>query len=117
MKYRILIAGAGNIGSRYIQSLSLLSFALDVFVYNIDKLSLDLCSQRWEEIDFPKPNHNFIYITKLEQIPKYFDIVIVSSTSKDRHLIVNMISKKADVKFWILEKILGKKLKTFKKYF
>ena len=49
MSATILIAGAGQLGSRYLQGLANCQNTLDIYVQDISKQSLQIAKQRWEE--------------------------------------------------------------------
>ena len=103
MDINVLIAGAGQLGSRYLQGLSYLSVKLNIWVYDISPNSLLIAKNRWEErSSFNKVN----YINKLEINSKNIDIVFVTTTADVRLQVVKEIVKKFYVKFWILEKVL-----------
>ena len=54
MAYNILIAGAGQLGSRYLQGLSKFKDLLNIYVFDISDDSLKMAQSRWEEC-----NNNF----------------------------------------------------------
>ena len=105
MAYNILIAGAGQLGSRYLQGLSKFNDLLNIYVFDISDDSLKMAQSRWDEC-----NNNFHvvhYIKDYNQLPKYLDLAIVSSSANVRVLIVENILLFSTVKYWILEKILA----------
>lgn len=105
MKIKILIAGAGQLGSRYLQGLFKTSFDLEIWVYDISLESLQKAEFRYNELGFS--NNKVNYIQSLEFVPSTIEIAIVTSTSDVRVKLVNDIKRKILVKFWILEKILA----------
>ena len=46
----ILIAGAGQLGSRYLQGLANCQNNLNIFVLDISEQSLQIAKQRWEQV-------------------------------------------------------------------
>ena len=50
MSATILIAGAGQLGSRYLQGLANCRNTLDIYVQDISKHSLQIVKQRWEQV-------------------------------------------------------------------
>lgn len=107
MQYKILIAGAGQLGSRYLQGLSPIDLSLNIYVYDISKKSLKVSEERWEEMGANPNSKNIHFINSMMLIPKELDLVIVSSTADVRLAIISQITKFSNVKKWILEKILA----------
>ncbi len=111
MAYRILIAGAGQLGSRYLQGLVKYDLsALDVYVYDISNVSLNTALDRWLEVSKGESIHSIKFIDDLNTLPKSLDIAIVSSTADFRLEIIRKILHYTNVSNWILEKILVQSL-------
>jgi len=108
--YNILITGAGQLGSRYLQGLVKCQVPLKIFVHDISNYSLETAKNRWREANGLKSNHEVIYLNLIENIPENLDLVIVSTTASSRHDAILSISKQSDVKYWVLEKILSQSL-------
>ncbi len=101
----ILIAGAGQLGSRYLQGLSKCCEKLDVWVYDISTHSLNAALERWLECRNAKHQVNFT--SQRLDLPKHFNLAIVSSTADVRLKIIEDICKNSEAKYWILEKVLA----------
>ena len=50
MSATILITGAGQLGSRYLQGLNNCRETLDIYVNDISEQSLQIAKQRWEQV-------------------------------------------------------------------
>ena len=50
MSATILIAGAGQLGSRYLHGMANCRNILDIYVHDIYKQSLQIAKQRWEQV-------------------------------------------------------------------
>lgn len=109
MKIKILIAGGGQLGSRYLQGLSNYKDQLDIFIYDISDNSLEQCSKRWEESN-PLSSNSATFLKSLFNIPQQLDLVIVATTANVRSSLVREISSRFEVKHWILEKILAQSI-------
>jgi hypothetical protein len=105
MAYNILIAGAGQLGSRYLQGLSKFIDLLDIFVFDISDDSLNTARLRWEMCN--NNFHQVHYIKEYSKLPQSIDLAIVSSTSNVRVEIIKEIVTYSHVEYWILEKILA----------
>ena len=114
----ILIAGAGQLGSRYLQGLANCQNALDIYVQDISKHSLQIAKQRWEEacqttlavngvLTDPSYQKQITFVSSFDKLPRQIDIAIVATNSDVRPQVVKQITAECDVQFWILEKILA----------
>ena len=109
MKNKVLIAGGGQLGSRYLQGLAKYGSSLQIYVYDISNNSLDLCKKRWIESQ-PLSHHSVFYINELSLLPKTLDLAIVSTTADVRLSVILDIKAKTKVDNWILEKILAQSI-------
>ena len=59
MHKKVLLVGAGQLGSRYLQGLAKVSIPLEIHVLDISESSLRIAEARWNEVDTSeKDNHN-----------------------------------------------------------
>jgi len=104
----ILIAGAGQLGSRYLQGLAHSVMPLQIHVQDPSVESLKRAQERWDEVaSFANDLHAVSFHSTLANIPENIDLTIVATTAHDRPLVVKQINTHAQVRFWILEKVLG----------
>jgi hypothetical protein len=106
MENNILIAGAGQLGSRYLQGLSRFVRPLNIWVYDISFFSLECARKRWEECSGNL--HRVAYIQDLSDIPTKIDMACVATNSDVRLEVVKKITQIASVRYWILEKVLAR---------
>lgn len=108
----VLIAGAGQLGSRHLQGVKLSKNELDIWVYDISKQSLDIAKQRYDQIDssIEKKIH---FVQSLKEIPKFIDVAIIASGSKPRYSIVLELLSEHNVLFMVLEKFLFPRLSDY----
>lgn len=105
MKRKVLIAGAGQLGSRYLQGLSKLVDPLEIHVFDPLPESLVRAEQRWNEMQ-PAASHDVHYLTSLSSLPGTMDLAIVATTADVRGALVAQIARHADIAYWVLEKVL-----------
>jgi hypothetical protein len=103
----ILIVGAGQLGSRYLQGLVKCRVPLRIFVQDVYKESLCRAEQRWNEVLTPEAPHEVIFCTSLATLPRKIDIAIVATTADVRPDVIGEIARRFDVSFWVLEKVLA----------
>ncbi len=110
---RILIIGAGNLGSRHLQSLKSVEHQLEIFVIDPNPESIKIAKERYNSI--PKGNyiHEVKYFNEIENFGELIDIAIIATTSKMRKDVIEKMFDNNEVKFLILEKILFQKKKDY----
>ena len=108
MVANVLIAGAGQLGSRNLQGLLKYSKPLSIWVYDVSEESLARARERWAECAV-RP-HAVTYITDLKFIPAILDAAIVTTNANVRLQVVERISQLAEVRYWLLEKVLAQKV-------
>ncbi len=110
--YTVLLAGAGNIGSRHLQGATKSQNDLSIWVYDLSEDALKVSKERFEQMpeNGKKEAH---YVTSLETVPSNIDVVIVASGSKPRASIVKSILASKKVKYMVLEKFLFGKLSEY----
>lgn len=107
MGTEILIAGAGQLGSRYLQGLSRYTEPLRIHVYDIAAESLERANDRWLECD-PR-SHAVVFTRDLNTVPQTIDVAIVATNADVRVNLVEQICRIASVRYWILEKVLAQR--------
>lgn len=111
----VVLIGAGQLGSRYLQGLSECTLPLNILVYDISKESLEIAEDRWNESLGQVNIHQISFLQSLKNIPQSIDLVIVSTNADVRAELVSQVSKLTKVKYWILEKILAQSLYDLKR--
>ena len=122
MSATILITGAGQLGSRYLQGLTNCKETLDIYVNDISEQSLQIAKQRWEQVEkkvspdsvsgmtVPAIQHKVTFISSFEKIPKKINIAIVATNADVRPQVVKQIKANFEVCYWILEKVLAQSM-------
>lgn len=110
MKYKILIIGAGQLGSRHLQGTLKVLIPIDVFVIDPSNESLAIAAQRATEVDH---NHNIKYQTDWNNLPATFDIVIIATNSNIREKVINQLLENHRVRLLVLEKVLFPEIKAY----
>lgn len=106
----ILIAGVGNLGSRYLQGLTNYLEELNIYIYDISVDSLKNASNLWNQSIDRTSHPKISFEQSLDEIPKDIDLAIVSTNADVRGELVRSIADKSRVRFWVLEKVLSQSL-------
>ena len=101
--FSILISGAGQLGSRYLQGLVNCRLPLRIFVQDTNEESIWRAEQRWQEVLTPETPHEVLFQTSLVSLPSEIDIAIVATTADVRPKVVVDIASRSNARFWVLE--------------
>lgn len=102
----LLLVGAGQLGSRYLQGLSGIDRRLNITVVDPSSASLDVARQRFAEVS-PVTGHEVQFTTSLDEAPNQVDLVLVVTPAHCRADVVAAIRARHEVTSWILEKVLA----------
>ena len=107
MKYTIVILGAGQLGSRYLQGLAKSDQSLDIWIVDPSPTSLEVALSRWNQIEKVGRPKSFHINVSIDGLPKIIHLAIVSTTANVRADVVEALTSYAEVSFWVLEKVLS----------
>ena len=107
MARKILIAGAGQLGSRYLQGLAKCRLPLSIYVQDIYDESLVRAEQRWNEVLGTETRHVVSFHKSFESLPQQLDIAIVATNADVRPRVIGEIASLSAVRYWVLEKVLA----------
>lgn len=103
----VLISGAGQLGSRYLQGLVKCQIPLEIYVQDVNEESLDRAKQRWAEALGPDSCHSASFGKAFDSLPSHLDLAIVATTAHVRPQVVGEIASHSTVEAWVLEKVLA----------
>ena len=106
-RFSVLIAGTGQLGSRYLQGLAACLKPLRVFVLDPADQALRVAAGRWADAGGQSTEHVVSYHNTLDDVSTDLDIVIVATTAQVRPRVVESVVEWAHVRMWILEKVLA----------
>jgi predicted dehydrogenase len=104
----IIIVGAGQLGSRYLQGLAKCENSLRIYVVDTNENTLLFAQQRWREvIETNEMDKVVSYHTQISDCPREVDIIIVATTAYKRVELISSIFLHSAVRYWIVEKVLA----------
>jgi hypothetical protein len=103
----ILLVGAGQLGSRYLQGLSTVKLDLCITIVDPSDLSLGNAKKRWLEVGGDKSQHKICWCKVLPQDLVSINLAIIATSAGGRADLVKHISDTAHVTYWVLEKVLA----------
>jgi hypothetical protein len=101
---KVLIVGAGQLGSRHLQALRNTKFDLDITVSDPSLESLKVAKERYESL--PEAGKHSIQYSENLPTSGTWDFSIVATNAGPRKSILQHMTEKLQVKNYILEKIL-----------
>ena len=102
----LLLVGAGQLGSRYLQGLARVNQQLSITVVDPSSASLDVARQRLAEVT-QATRHEVNFTSLLEEAPRQLDLALVVTPAHCRSDVVSAITAQHEVDAWILEKVLA----------
>tara|TARA_B100001750_G_C15522296_1_gene612945 strand:- start:8247 stop:9227 length:981 start_codon:yes stop_codon:yes gene_type:complete len=114
MSVNIAIIGAGNIGSRHLQSLQKVDLNLNIMVIDPDSKSLGISKKRFSQVKSSKTKKTVSYNQRIDSIKNKVDLAIVATNADIRRNVIEQIIQKVSVKYFILEKVVFQSNKDFK---
>lgn len=113
MIYNILIVGAGQLGSRHLQSVKKASLKTRIFVYDISLDSLKIAEERYRQLDDEGNVERIEFTTSLDSIAPDIDFAIVATGATGRAEIITLILDICRVRFMLIEKVLFQNLQDY----
>tara|TARA_B100000767_G_C19677563_1_gene498053 strand:- start:205 stop:1179 length:975 start_codon:yes stop_codon:yes gene_type:complete len=109
----LLIIGAGQLGSRHLQSCLKYNKVINIYVVDNLQSSILLSQSRTLEVE-QKANHNVQYFTDMSMIKENnFDYLIIATTAVSRFKILREALSLFTIKYAILEKVLFQDLESY----
>jgi hypothetical protein len=105
---KIILVGAGQLGSRYLQGLIKSKIPLEIWLQDPSRRSVEVAMNRLAEDFGPSHSLHQVKIVSDEVAkPKIFDLAIVATSADVRPTVVTEIRSEYEIKYWILEKVLA----------
>jgi len=107
MSYGILLIGAGQLGSRYLQGLVNAHSELAITVVDPSIESLQTAKSRWIEVGGDQSPHQIRWAQSPPSDLDEIDIAFIVTSSKGRADLVQNFASRIKVRHWVLEKVLA----------
>lgn len=104
---KVILIGAGQLGSRYLQGLVSANCELLITVVDSSIESLENSRHRWVEAGGMASSHKIRWQMHLPIDLPEVDLALVVTSSRGRATLVQTISDTIKVRFWVLEKVLA----------
>jgi len=111
---KIVLSGAGQLGSRHLQGLAKTSIPLDIYVVDPSQSSLDTARERYSEVAKEDRSKQVKFCTSLSQAAiTGADLAIVATNADVRPAVVEQLLSAMDIKNLILEKVVFQTVELF----
>jgi predicted dehydrogenase len=111
---KIAIIGAGQLGSRHLQSIAKYKSPLEIYVIDPSKEALDMAFSRYNEIfRIVNIQHVINLFQSLTELPKEIDLAVIACNSMQRRSIIEELYERSHAKYLILEKFLFPKINDY----
>lgn len=104
--YKIAIIGAGQLGSRHLQGLTLAKLPMDIAIMDNSLQSLDVARGRYAEVETNHQINSIEFVQSMDKLPHELDLVIIATGSSPRREIIEQLLEAKKVKNLLLEKFL-----------
>lgn len=107
MAPKVLLVGAGQLGSRHLQGLAHCGVPLEIHVSDPSAESLERARARWLEVAGAGTSHRVSFASGVASLPPAVDVAIVATSAGGRAAFVEEIARRCMVQAWVLEKVLA----------
>ena len=98
---KILLCGIGNIGYRYLESITQLDIKLELCIYD---LNYNLIEQQTQSLN--SENITLRKLFSIDSLEGEIDLCIIATTANNRTQLIKLICDKVKVNNWLLEKLI-----------
>lgn len=109
----IIVTGAGQLGSRHLQALALLSEPARIVVTDPSPASLAVAEERFRQIPGNELHEVTFHRTPGESGVTHADLAVVATAADVRRGVITMLLQEVECRMMILEKVLFQKLDDF----
>lgn len=112
--YNIVVIGAGQLGSRHIQSIKSTKHQCRLYVVDSVKESLDKTKAIYDSTQVETQIQEVTYCEEMSSLPAVIDFLLISTGSRPRAGIFKAIIERREVKNVVFEKVLFQTEKDYK---
>jgi hypothetical protein len=107
------IIGAGQLGSRHLQGLSIINQDVEIIVIDPNSDALELAQKRYEEMPSNSHVRSVNYHRDIPGLDGEVDLAILATNAENRREIIENLLYKVRVNYLILEKVVFQSVKDF----
>ncbi len=104
--FNIAVVGAGQLGSRHLQSLKQIELPVNLYVIDANEESLVVAKTRYDQIDNNENVKSILFSSNIEDLPSVVDLIVLATSSRGRASLIESLFDQSEVKNIIIEKVL-----------
>lgn len=108
----IVVIGAGNIGTRHLQAITLLTSPINLFAVEPNMEAREK-SKRVVLESLKTDIHKISYVDNINQLPSNIDLAVIAVNSFSRREVIEYLLEHSSVKYMILEKVLFPRIEDY----
>lgn len=112
--FNLILVGAGQLGSRYLQGLVGTESQLAITVVDPSSIALETAKARWIDAGGEHCHHRISWANDIPPKFENIDLALVVTPGKGRAELVMQISSQMAVRYWIFEKVLAQSVEELK---
>jgi len=112
--YNVVVVGAGQLGSRHMQSIKSTKHKCMIWALDSSAESLEKCKEIYDGTEVESNVESVSYVKKVEDLPQSIDFLLIATGSKPRYFVFKEITDRCIVKNVLFEKVLFQKPEEYK---
>lgn len=112
-KFKILLVGCGQLGSRYLQAISSLRNVSEVCIVDNKLGSIELGKQRLKEVPDANQEIKYSWLKSLNGVFSDGNLCVISTQAKERPILLKEIAKTKNYRNFLIEKIVSQSVKEY----
>jgi hypothetical protein len=110
---KIAIIGAGQLGSRHLQSLAQCEFKVKLYIVDPSNEALQISKERFDQIPKNSNVENLEFFQNIEKLPNCLDLVVIATNANVRLKVIQELIEHSNVSYLILEKVLFQSIQDY----
>lgn len=111
MVFKIVLIGAGNLGSRHLQALKLTQREIEITVCEPNKEARNIAQKRYDEYPYNPCIKKIFFVDDYRKLSEDQDLVIVATSAQERYEIAYWCIDNLKIKYLLLEKVVFQEIK------
>lgn len=111
--YKIVLIGAGQIGSRHLQALANISIPCIVQVVEPSSEATTIAKERYYQVDGSNAISKLDFLNSIDELENQIDVAIIATNADVRKSVISELIEKRQVKNLIIEKVVFQSLQDF----
>ena len=112
-RFKILVIGCGDLGSRHLQAVSALPDVEEITVVDPNPKSLELGKQRLLDVPHRSKETELKWFSSLEEMQGDADLCIMATLAEGRNALIKTIAQRFGVQLFLIEKLVAQSVEDY----